>query len=127
MTTSIADTFSGGIFAITLLTKDLEKSRDFYQNKIGLTEVFKDDVSSVYQAGTTMINLLSVSEADEPIDSHDKNTVPEFDPQLIAHLQSKSCRWKVGVPFYKLASTNFDFCSITVKPDAKLSGNWRHR
>jgi catechol 2,3-dioxygenase-like lactoylglutathione lyase family enzyme len=62
--TSIADTFSGGIFAITLLSQDLEQSRDFYQNKLRLKEVFKDDVSSVYQAGTTMINLLSVSEAD---------------------------------------------------------------
>jgi catechol 2,3-dioxygenase-like lactoylglutathione lyase family enzyme len=64
MSESIAGTFSAGIFAITLLSQDLELSRDFYQNKLGLEEVFKDDVSSVYQAGTTMINLLSVSEAD---------------------------------------------------------------
>ena len=70
MTTSIADTFEGGIFAITLLTKDLEKSRDFYQNKLGLKEVFQDEVSSVFSAGSTMINLLHTSEADvllEPI------------------------------------------------------------
>lgn len=64
MSQSIAATFSTGIFAITLLSQDLELSRDFYQNKLGLKEVFKDDVSSVYQAGATMINLLSVSEAD---------------------------------------------------------------
>lgn len=70
MTSSIADTFEGGIFAITLLTKDLEKSRAFYQDKLGLNEVFKDEVSSVFSAGSTMINLLSTSEADvllEPI------------------------------------------------------------
>ena len=70
MTTSIADTFSGGIFAITLLTKDLEKSRDFYQKKLGLNEVFQDEVPSVFSAGSTMINLLSTTEADvllEPI------------------------------------------------------------
>ena len=64
MSESTAGAFSAGIFAITLLSQDLELSRDFYQNKLGLEEVFKDDVSSVYQAGSTVINLLSVSEAD---------------------------------------------------------------
>lgn len=64
MRSSIADTFSGGIFAITLLTQDLEQSRDFYGKKLALQEVFKDEVSSVYSAGSTVINLLSVGEAE---------------------------------------------------------------
>ena len=68
MTESIAGNFAGGIFAITLLSQDLEASRDFYSNKLGLAEVYKDDVSSVFNAGNTMINLLSVTEADVLLD-----------------------------------------------------------
>ena len=68
MSSSIADTFSGGIFAITLLTQDLEQSREFYGNKLGLQEVFQDEVSSVYSAGTTVINLLSTAEAEVLLD-----------------------------------------------------------
>jgi catechol 2,3-dioxygenase-like lactoylglutathione lyase family enzyme len=68
MRSSIGDTFSGGIFAITLLTQDLELSRDFYGNKLGLQEVFQDEVSSVYSAGTTVINLLSTAEAEVLLD-----------------------------------------------------------
>jgi len=65
MTKTIRDAFSQGIFAITLLSYDLDASRDFYQNKLELKEIYKDEVSSVYKAGSTMINLLAATQADE--------------------------------------------------------------
>jgi len=65
MTKTITEVFAQGIFAITLLSHDLETSRDFYLNKLSLKEIYKDDVSSVYKAGDTMINLLSTSQANE--------------------------------------------------------------
>ena len=65
MTDPINEAFAQGIFAITLISHDLDKSRDFYGNKLSLTEVYRDENSSAYRAGTTLINCLASSEADE--------------------------------------------------------------
>ncbi len=57
--------FEGGLFAVTLVTKDLDASVDFYGTKLGLRLVFSDEVSAVYKCGQTMINLLSASAAED--------------------------------------------------------------
>jgi catechol 2,3-dioxygenase-like lactoylglutathione lyase family enzyme len=67
MTDRINEAFAQGIFAITLISHDLEKSRDFYGNKLSLKEVYRDENSSVYKAGTTMINCLASSQTEELI------------------------------------------------------------
>ena len=53
------------IFAVTLFTEDLGKSKQFYEKVFGLSLVFEDDNSAVYKIGETHINLLQVSAADE--------------------------------------------------------------
>ena len=57
-------TWPGGIAAITLFTEDLPASREFYQRVFGLPVHYEDDVSAVFEFGSTLINLLNVSEAD---------------------------------------------------------------
>ena len=57
-------TWPGGIAAITLFTEDLAASREFYQRVFGLPVHYEDDVSAVFEFGSTLINLLNVSEAD---------------------------------------------------------------
>ncbi len=49
--------------AITIFTEDLGASRAFYGTAWGLREIFADDVSSAYDLGNTMINVLDVSAA----------------------------------------------------------------
>jgi catechol 2,3-dioxygenase-like lactoylglutathione lyase family enzyme len=63
----LAETFAGNLFAVTILAKDLATSRDFYGQKLGLTNIFNDEVSSIYKAGGTMINVLSDVQAGELI------------------------------------------------------------
>lgn len=63
--TELAQAFKGGLFAVTLITHDLIASDAFYGSTLGLEKVFGDDVSSVYLAGTTAINLLHSSQWDE--------------------------------------------------------------
>ena len=62
MVASIQIAFESSPFAITLLSKNLSDSKDFYQNKLGLTVVYEDAVSAVFKCGETMINLLADSE-----------------------------------------------------------------
>jgi catechol 2,3-dioxygenase-like lactoylglutathione lyase family enzyme len=57
--------FENSPFAITLLSENIEASKDFYQNKLGLTKVFEDEVSAVFKCGQTMINLLADSQGPE--------------------------------------------------------------
>ncbi len=59
----IAESFSGGIFAITLFVGDLSESEHFYGDLLGLPKAFGDEVSSIYLAGSTAINLLQKSAA----------------------------------------------------------------
>ena len=69
-----ADTFAGrnawprGIFAITLFTEDLEQAKEFYQNVFGLPIDYEDSNSAVFKFGSTLINLLKISEARELIE-----------------------------------------------------------
>lgn len=56
-----------GIFAITLFTEDLEQAKEFYQNAFGLPIDFEDSNSAVFKFGSTLINLLKISEANDLI------------------------------------------------------------
>jgi catechol 2,3-dioxygenase-like lactoylglutathione lyase family enzyme len=49
--------------AITLFVEDLDRSRSFYRDVLGLTVVFEDDSSAVVDLGNTLVNLLDVSQA----------------------------------------------------------------
>ena len=60
-----SSSWAQNIFAITLFTEDLGKSKEFYEKVFGLTSEFGDDNSAVYKIGETLINLLKVSSADE--------------------------------------------------------------
>jgi catechol 2,3-dioxygenase-like lactoylglutathione lyase family enzyme len=67
MANFLTNIFEGNLFAITILVKDLEASREFYGVKLELKEQYKDDVSTVFKAGGTMINILSDTQAKELI------------------------------------------------------------
>ena len=60
-----ANTWAKNIFAVTLFTEDLNKSREFYEKIFDLPLVFEGDTSAVFKIGETLINLLKVSSADE--------------------------------------------------------------
>ncbi len=53
-----------GIYAITLFAEDLEATRRFYQEVLGLPVVFEDPNSAVFRIGDTLVNLLRGTEAD---------------------------------------------------------------
>ncbi len=67
MNTILSPCFADNLFAITIIVKDLEASREFYGQKLNLTELYKDEVSTVFKAGGTMINILKDSQAEELI------------------------------------------------------------
>jgi catechol 2,3-dioxygenase-like lactoylglutathione lyase family enzyme len=54
--------------AITLFVDDLARSRSFSQDVFGLTVVYEDDDSAVFDFGNTLINLLAVHAARELMD-----------------------------------------------------------
>jgi len=62
---SETDTWAHNIFAVTLFTENLDKSKEFYEMVFELPMVFGDDNSAVYKIGETLINLLKISSADE--------------------------------------------------------------
>jgi catechol 2,3-dioxygenase-like lactoylglutathione lyase family enzyme len=53
----------GGIAAITLFVEDLEAARRFYEEVFGLPVDYRDDNSTVFRFGQTLVNLLQASEA----------------------------------------------------------------
>lgn len=55
------------ISAITLFVEDLAAAKQFYQATFGLPIVFEDANSAVFKFGATLINLLTITEADELI------------------------------------------------------------
>ena len=57
------ESWPGGIAAVTLFVEDFEACKEFYTRAFGLLIHYEDDVSAVFLFGTTMINLLSASEA----------------------------------------------------------------
>ena len=66
--TSSANTWARGIFAITLFTEDLEQTKEFYQKVFGLPIDYQDANSAVFKFGSTLINLLRISEANTLIE-----------------------------------------------------------
>jgi catechol 2,3-dioxygenase-like lactoylglutathione lyase family enzyme len=57
----------GGITAITLFVEDVGAAKEFYGRAFGLPLHFEDEVSAVFEFGSTVINLLSATEAAELI------------------------------------------------------------
>ncbi len=55
------------ITAVTLFVEDLPVAKQFYLETFGLPVYFEDDNSAVFKFGTTLINLLKITEADELI------------------------------------------------------------
>lgn len=51
------------IDVITLFVEDLQRVRAFYQEVFGLSAVYEDAVSAVFNFGNMSINLLDISEA----------------------------------------------------------------
>jgi catechol 2,3-dioxygenase-like lactoylglutathione lyase family enzyme len=68
-----------GIGAITLFVDDLAAGREFYGRVFGLPVVFEDEDSAVFAFGSTLINLLTTTAAQELIE-----------PAVVAPLQSGS-------------------------------------
>ncbi len=55
------------ISAVTLFVEDLAAATQFYRTVFGLPVVFEDTNSCVFKLGTTLINLLQISQAAELI------------------------------------------------------------
>jgi catechol 2,3-dioxygenase-like lactoylglutathione lyase family enzyme len=54
--------------AITLFVEDLQRSRLFYSDVLGLEMIYEDDDSTAFDLAGTVINLLRVSAAGELIE-----------------------------------------------------------
>lgn len=61
--TSAAPRWPSGIQAITLFVEDIAAAKQFYGDVFELPVLFEDEVSAVFDFGTTIINLLQVSAA----------------------------------------------------------------
>ncbi|TCZ74017.1 VOC family protein [Paenibacillus albiflavus] len=59
---------SRNVNVITLFVEDLKEAISFYQEVFGLSVVFEDNDSAVFNFGNMSINLLKTSEAQELID-----------------------------------------------------------
>jgi lactoylglutathione lyase len=57
-----------GVGAITLFVEDLQRSRSFYQDVLGLQVIYEDENSAVFDFGNTVINLLSIPAARELVE-----------------------------------------------------------
>ena len=57
-----------GVGAITLFVEDLPSSRTFYRDVFGREPIFEDDVSSAFDFGNLVVNLLSTSAAGELVE-----------------------------------------------------------
>jgi predicted enzyme related to lactoylglutathione lyase len=56
------------IYAITLFVEDLEGSKSFYEDLLGLSKIFEDEDSAVFEFSNTLINLLKIPAARELIE-----------------------------------------------------------
>ena len=56
------------IDAITLFVEDLEGSKSFYQDVLGLSKMFEDEDSAVFEFSNTLINLLKIPAARDLIE-----------------------------------------------------------
>jgi lactoylglutathione lyase len=57
-----------GLGAITLFVEDLQRSRSFYEDALGLKVIYEDGTSAAFDFGNTIINLLSIPAARELIE-----------------------------------------------------------
>lgn len=57
----------GQLFAITLFTQDLEASCEFYKTFLSSEPVHREEDSTVFRIGGSLINLLAASSVDELI------------------------------------------------------------
>lgn len=57
----------GGIAAITLFVEDLAAAKQFYHTVFAVPVAFEDEASVVFRFGTTLVNLLTSTAADELI------------------------------------------------------------
>ncbi len=58
---------SRSIRAVTLFVADLERSKRWYAEGLGLSKVFEDEHSAVFRFANTIVNLLVAAEAGELI------------------------------------------------------------
>jgi catechol 2,3-dioxygenase-like lactoylglutathione lyase family enzyme len=68
MTDTGGHAWPGPLAAITLFVEDLGSTKRFYQDVFGLPVHYEDEQSTVFMFGTTMVNLLNVTEAPELIE-----------------------------------------------------------
>jgi catechol 2,3-dioxygenase-like lactoylglutathione lyase family enzyme len=57
-----------GIGPVTLFIEDLVETKKFYEDIFGLTAVFEDADSVVFNFGNTLVNLLKSSQASELVE-----------------------------------------------------------
>jgi len=57
-----------GIATVTLFVDDLEAAKPFYRDVLGLTMIFEDPDSAVFDFGTSLVNLLKATAAPELIE-----------------------------------------------------------
>ncbi len=57
-----------GIFAITLFVEDLQAAKQFYLRVFGLPVDYEDPNSAVFKFGSTLINLLKTTAAQELVE-----------------------------------------------------------
>jgi catechol 2,3-dioxygenase-like lactoylglutathione lyase family enzyme len=67
MGTESSRSWPSGIQAITVFVEDLAATKRFYEDVFGLPVAYEDGQSAVFDFGTTMINLLSATEAPDLI------------------------------------------------------------
>ena len=59
--------FHQGLGALTLFVEDLTAVRVFYRDVLRLRAVFEDEVSTVFELGGTLLNVLAVAAASEAV------------------------------------------------------------
>jgi lactoylglutathione lyase len=67
--------------AITLFTEDLDATKQFYADVFGVPKIFEDESSAVFDFGSTLVNLLTmtaVPELIEPLRAGDPGAGPRF-------------------------------------------------
>ncbi|MET0837283.1 MAG: VOC family protein [Marmoricola sp.] len=61
----MTDAWPRGLTAVTLFVEDVDAAKAFYREVFELPVHFEDEVSAVFDFGTTLVNLLQVTEAPE--------------------------------------------------------------
>lgn len=57
------DAIADGLGALTLFVDDVPEAAVFYRDVLGLSAVWEDDTSTVFQLGATLLNVLEVGAA----------------------------------------------------------------